>query len=196
MPRVELFTRAAMHGNRIDAGCLGKFCHLDDIDRSIIPPLAHLDGNWHLDGPADGRKDGKSLFRLAHQGRAFAVLHDFRSGAAHVEIENIRRAEPFDKGRGLSSHLRCIGKNLHGERPFRRLRLQHRERPLIAEMDALRRDHLRKAERTAHVMCDDAVRRIRHAGHWRQKDRRLKIKFTDLHENVLSDCVRKARAAL
>ena len=137
MPRVELLARAAVHGDGIHTGFLRQLRHLDDIDRRLVPALAHLDRHGHLDRLADGRENGERALWVAHQCRALPVLDDLRRGAAHVEVEDVRRAERFDKGGRLCRHLRRVGEDLHGQRPFLLLRLQHGKRALVAEMDAL-----------------------------------------------------------
>ena len=135
--RVELLARAAVHGDGIHAGFLRQLRHLNDIDRRLVPALAHLDRHGHLDRLADGRENGERALWVTHQGRALPILDDLRRGAAHVEVEDVRRAECFDKGGRFCRHLRCIGEDLHGQRPLLFLRLQHSQRALVAEVDAL-----------------------------------------------------------
>ena len=174
MAAVKLLARAAVHRDGIDACRLGAFRQVHDVDGALVPADAHLDRERHLDRLADGREDGRRALRVAHERRALAILDDFRRGTAHVEIEDVGRAELFDIGRRLGRHLWASRENLHGERPLGGLGLQHRERALIFEMDALARHHFGIAERTAHVVRDDAVGRVRHARHRREEDGRVK----------------------
>ena len=176
---VELLARAAVHGDGVDARGLGAPCELDDVYVLLVPAHAHLDGHGHLHRAADGREDALRLFRLAHERGALAVLDDLRRGAAHVEIEDVGRAERLDVACRLGRHLRRIRKDLHRERPLAGLRGEHRERALIPEMDALARYHLRVAERAAHLVRDDAVGRIRDARHRREENGRLEAERAD-----------------
>ena len=164
MAAVKLLARAAVHRDGIDACRLGAFRQVHDVDGALVPADPHLDRKRHLHRLADGRENGRRVLRVAHERRALAILDDFRRGTAHVEIEDVGRAELFDIGRRLGRHLWASRENLHGERPLGGLGRQHRERALVLEMDALARHHFGIAERTAHVVRDDAAIGARKTG--------------------------------
>ena len=167
---VELLTRTPVHGNGINTDRLCHPCNFHGVARGIIPAEPHLHRERQLRCAADCRKNFLSLPRLAHERRTLSVLHDLRRGAAHVEIQNVRRPDLLDVGGSLRRHRRRLCKDLHRNRPLARLRTEHLHRMLALVVDPLTAHHLCKRERTAHIVCDHAVCRVRHPCHRCEKD--------------------------
>ena len=64
--------------------------------------------------------------------------------------------------------------------------MKHLERALVSVVDTIRADHLRVDERAAHLVNEDAVRHVRHAGHRCEKDGYGKIEPAEPHSAFLS----------
>ena len=178
---VELLARAPVYGNGIDTDRLRHPCNLHGIARGIIPTEPHLHREWQLRCPTDCCEYLLRLFRLAHQCRALTILHDLRRRTPHVEVQNIRCPDLLDVGGSLRRHRRRFGKNLHRNRALARLRTKHLHRMLVAVVDALTAHHLRKRERTAHIVCDHAIRCVRHPRHRCEKDRIIERECSYFH---------------
>ena len=170
-----------MHGNGIDTDRLRHPRNLHGIARGIIPTEPHLHRERQLRCPTDCCEYLLRLFRLAHECRTLAILHNLRRRAPHVKIQNVRRPDLLDVGGSLRRHRRKFGKNLHRNRTFARLRAEHLHRVFVAVVDALTAHHLCKRERAAHIVRDHAVRRVRNSRHRCEKDRIIERKRTYFH---------------
>ena len=151
-----------------------------------VPALSNLHRHGQIDGTLQCLQDALGTHRIEEQRRSLAVLDDLRRGTAHVEVDDVGDAEALDIGGGTRHGFRFIAEKLHRQRTLARIGLKHFERALVSVVDAVRADHLRVDERAAHLVDEDAVCHVRHAGHRCEKDGDGKIEPAELHSAFLS----------
>ena len=124
--------------------------------------------------------------RLAHQAAAGVVLGDLRHRAAHVHVDDVG-AHAFDDLRRRGHLLGIAAEDLDGDRPLFFRVLGVLERPIDAADEALGAHHLGDDQPAAAVPLDQAAeRRVGHAGHRGDGERRRKVDGADFHV-VLED---------
>jgi len=119
--------------------------------------------------------------RLAHQAAAGVVLRDLRHRASHVDVHDVG-AHALDDLRGRRHLLGIAAEYLDRDRTLFLGVFGVFERPVDPAYEALGAHHLRDDEAAAPVTLHEAAeRRVRHAGHGRDGERRGQIDAGNLH---------------
>ena len=119
--------------------------------------------------------------RLPHQAAAGVVLGDLRDRATHVDVDDVG-AELLDDLRRVGHLLGIAAEDLDRDGPLFLGVLRVLERPVDAAHQAFGAHHLAHDEPASALPLDEAAeRRVRHARHGRDGERRRQLKIADFH---------------
>ncbi len=179
---VRLRRRPSVHGNRRRAGVRDALCQLGRVLLVIVPPRTHLHRHRDLHGLRHRRDHRLRVRGLAHQAAPGAVLRDLRHRAAHVHVDDVG-AELLDHLRGIGHLLRIAAEDLDRDGPLLLGVLRVLERPVDPAHQALGAHHLGDHQAAPAVPFHQAAkRRVRHARHGRDGERRPQLDVSNLHK--------------
>jgi hypothetical protein len=98
--------------NRLHANPFRCACELDRRRVALVPPSAHLDGNWDRHAFDDGFDHAGRGANVLEQRCTCSTFGDFGHPAAHVDV-NHRRAIRDHHARSFRHDLRISAEQLH-----------------------------------------------------------------------------------
>jgi len=132
---IQIFARAAMHGQRRDACVFRDLRDRHAVTVSAIPPGAYFQRHWHLHRVRYRGADAGHQRLVLQQCRARPNIADLLRRTAHVDIDDLGAMIDVVACR-IGQHLRIVARDLHRDR--RRFVTVVHAQPRLARVPQLR----------------------------------------------------------
>ena len=161
--------RAAVHGERADAGALGDARYRERVPVLRVGAGADLERDGHVDRAHHRGDDRLDQRFVGEQRGSCGSIADLLRRAAHVDVDDLRAALDV-VARGIGHRARVGARDLHGDRRHLAAMIGAPLRLRRAPQARIGRDHLRHRVARAQPLAQLAKRPVGDARHRRDDE--------------------------